>query len=93
MPSSGFLIPDCTAVHKDSKTNNKRGVYTCIRDTIPHKHLSHLDQPRVEAVWLEISITKLNSNLGWFLLQKSDFACWLNGRLYRNDGQSLIRIK
>ena len=81
MPSSGFLTPDCTAVRTDVKTNSKTGVYIYIRDTISHKHPSHLDQPGVEAVWLEISITKSNSNLGWFLLQKSGFTCWLDGRL------------
>ena len=35
-----------------------------INDILCYKHLSHLDQPGVEAVWLEISISKSSPILG-----------------------------
>ena len=57
-PSSDLLIPDYTIVRKDATTNNETGLLIYISDTITYKHLSHLDQPGVEAVWLEICITK-----------------------------------
>ena len=58
IPSSDLLIPDYTIVRKDATTNNETGLLIYISDTITYKHLSHLDHPGVEAVWLEISIAK-----------------------------------
>ena len=37
--------------------------------------------------------SQIVSNPGWFLLQKPSLSCWLDRRLYRNDGQSIIESK
>ena len=58
IPSCDLMIPDYTVVRKDAITNNETGLLIYIIDTISYKHLSHLDQPVVEAVWLEISVAK-----------------------------------
>ena len=59
IPSSDLLIPDYTIIRRDAKANSEAGLLIYISDAIPFKHLHHLDQPRVETVWLEISIAKL----------------------------------
>ena len=58
IPSSDLLIRAYTVERKDATTNSETGLLIYVSDTITYKHLSHLDQPGVEAVWLEISIAK-----------------------------------
>ena len=58
IPSPDLLIPDYTIIRRDAKANGEAGLLIYISDAIPFKHLFRLDQPGVEAVWLEISIAK-----------------------------------
>ena len=58
IPSSDLLIPDYTIIRRDAKAKSEAELLIYISDAIPFKHLLHLDQPGVEAVWLEISIAK-----------------------------------
>ena len=58
IPSSDLLIPDYTIIRRDAKANGEVGLLIYISDATPFKHLFRLDQPGVEAVWLEISIAK-----------------------------------
>ena len=60
------MIPDYTIVRKDATTNNEIGLLIYISDTMSYKHQSHLDQPGVVAVWLEISTAKSSPNLVGF---------------------------
>ena len=71
MPSCDLSIPGYSILRRDSKTNNETGLIIYINDILSYKHLSHLDQPGVEAVWLEIGFFQIYSDSGWFLLQKS----------------------
>ena len=58
MPSCDLSIPGYSILRRDSKTNNETGLIIYINDILSYKHLSHLDQPGVEAVWLEIGFSK-----------------------------------
>ena len=58
IPSSDLLIPDYTIIRRDAKANGEAGLLIYISDAVPFKHLFRLDQPGVEAVWLEISMAK-----------------------------------
>ena len=58
IPSSDLLIPDYTIIRTDAKANDDAELLIYVSDAIPFKHLFHLDQLGVEAVWLEISIAK-----------------------------------
>ena len=90
IPSSDLLIPDYTVVRKDATANNETGLLIYVSDTITYKHLSHLDQPGMEAVWLEISIVKSSPILVGFCYKNP--ACrvgWIDA-FTKNDGQSII---
>ena len=58
MPSCDLSIPGYSILRRDSKANNETGLIIYINDILSYKHLSHLDQPGVEAVWLEIGFSK-----------------------------------
>ena len=58
MPSCDLSIPGYSILRRDSKTNIETGLIIYINDILSYKHLSHLDQPGVEAVWLEIGFSK-----------------------------------
>ena len=55
MPSCDLSKPGYSILRRDSKTNNETGLIIYISDILSYKHL---DQPGVEAIWLEISIFK-----------------------------------
>ena len=61
MPSSDLLIPDYTIVRRDAKTNCETGLLIYFSDTISCKHLFHLYQPGVEAIWIEITCSIIKS--------------------------------
>ena len=63
MPSADLLIPGYTIARRDAKTNKNTCLLTYISDAIFYKHLSPLDQPGVEAVWLETGLAKSTSIL------------------------------
>ena len=58
MLSCDLSVPGYSILRRDSKTNNETGLIIYTNDILCFKHLSHLDQPGVEAVWLEIGISK-----------------------------------
>ena len=58
MPSCDLSIHGYSILRRDSKTNNETVLIIYINDILSYKHLSHPDQPGVEAFWLKISISK-----------------------------------
>ena len=58
MPSCDLSISGWSILRRDSNANNETGLVIYINDILSFKHLSHLDQSGVEAIWLEISISK-----------------------------------
>ena len=58
MPSCDLAIPGYTILRRDPKTSNETGLIIYISNSLSYKHLSHLDHPGVESIWLEICIAK-----------------------------------
>ena len=58
MPSCVLYIPGYTILRRDSKAANETGLIIYISNVLSYKHMSHLDQPGIEATWLEISTSK-----------------------------------
>ena len=50
MPFCDLSIPGYSILRRDSKANNETGLIIYINDILSYKHLSHVDQPGVEAI-------------------------------------------
>ena len=60
---SRVALPICrratyTILRRDAKAANETDLIIYISNVLPYKHMSHLDQPVIEATWLEISTSK-----------------------------------
>ena len=58
MPSYDLSVPGYTIPRRDSKAANEISLITYISNVLSYKHMSNLDQPGIEATWLEISTSK-----------------------------------
>ena len=65
MPSCDLSIPGYSFLRRDSKANNEIALIVYISDILSYKHLSHLDQPGMEAILVDFCYRNPASRIDW----------------------------
>ena len=91
MPSGDLSIPGYTILRRDPKANNKTGLVMYVSNLLSCKYMSHLDQPGVDATWLEISISKPTPILvGYCYRNPASQVNWMNDSAAMMDNVMLL---